>query len=93
MNSDGLFLTAKKGAYIIDDDNNAVQIDNDVDRVEVSWKGFILRNYKGEKTFYADPDTGNLNISGNIRITGKNENNISAELTENRLRFGPFELA
>lgn len=95
MNADGLFLTAKKGAFIIDDDDvskTPVRINEDVNRVEVSWRGLVLRNNAGEETLYADPDTGNLNISGNIKINNK-EKNISAELTENRLRFGPFELA
>ena len=29
-------------------------------RVEVSWNGFLLRNWNNEIIFHADPDTGNL---------------------------------
>lgn len=29
-------------------------------RVEVSWKGFLLRNWNNEKVLWADPNTGNL---------------------------------
>ena len=90
MNSDGLFLTAKKGAYLFNKENNSYdKLDSDVDRVEISWDGLILRNNKNDKTFYADPDTGNLNIKGNITIEG---NNIEAEFSETKLRFGTYEL-
>ena len=89
MNSEGLFLTAKKGAFLIDDNNNAVEIKQDVNRVEISWEGLVLRNNENKRTFFADPDTGNLNITGNINIEGEN---ITAELSENKLRLGQYEL-
>ena len=63
MNSDGLFLTDKEWAYIFDKNTNTyTTLAQDVDRVEISWEGLILRNNDNERTFYADPDTGNLNI-------------------------------
>lgn len=40
-----------------------------IKRVEVSWEGFVLRNWQNDKVFYADPDTGNLIISGTINAT------------------------
>ena len=45
-------------------------VESQVDRVEVSWEGFILRNWAGEKVFYADPDTGNLTLKGYIQANG-----------------------
>ena len=90
LNSDGLFLTAKKGSYIFDrDTNNYNIVEKDVNRVEISWNGLILRDNNNKETFYADPDTGDLNIVGNISING---NNISAELTNSKLQFGAFQL-
>ena len=41
-----------------------------IKRVEVSWDGFVLRNWHNDKVFYADPDTGDLIISGQIYATG-----------------------
>ena len=91
MNSDGLFLHAKKGAYIFDSDTQkSTKVEYDIDRVEISWDGLILRNNQNQKTFYADPDTGNLNITGNLRI--KTKDNTIAELTDSKLRFGDYEL-
>jgi len=90
MNSDGLFLTAKEGAYIFDKNTNTyTTLAQDVDRVEISWEGLILRNNDNERTFYADPDTGNLNILGNITVEG---DNITAELNSDGLRFGNYRL-
>ena len=40
-----------------------------ITRVEVSWDGFILRNWENERVFYADPQTGNLTIKGHIEAT------------------------
>ena len=45
-------------------------VESQVDRVEVSWEGFILRNWEGEKVFYADPDTGNLTLKGYVQASG-----------------------
>lgn len=88
INDDGLFLIAAKGAYLIGD-NTIVQLEQDIKRVEISWDGLILRNNEGTATFFAEPDTGNLNITGNLRI---DSGTTSAELTNEKLRFGPFQL-
>lgn len=54
-NSEGLFLRQPKEG------------ENDpVNRVEISWDGLILRDKTGESVFYADNDTGNLKIKGEI---------------------------
>lgn len=42
------------------------KLDKEVKRVEISWSGLKLRNWKGEETFYADPDTGDLIIGGTL---------------------------
>lgn len=90
MNSDGLFLTAKEGAQIFNNDaKTAKKLKQDVNRVEISWNGLKLRNNENEETLYADPDTGNLNIKGNLTIES---NNVQAELTESKLRFNQYEL-
>ena len=78
FNQEGLFLTAKLGAKIenykckIDDKGNETWSTEwadinkaDVDRVEISWKGLILRNNENRMVFYADND-GNLNLEGTI---------------------------
>lgn len=41
-------------------------LSQDVERVAISWDGLKLSNWKGENTFYADPDTGNLIIAGTL---------------------------
>lgn len=90
INEDGLFLKAKKDAYILNYQTYQIsQMEDDVDRVEISWNGLVLRNNEGNRTFYADPDTGDLNITGNIAIQGLN---TSAEFTNTRLKFGVYEL-
>ena len=71
--SEGLFLTAKKGTryyYTVDGSSIPAETKTDVNRVEVSWDGFILRNWNNEKVFYADPDTGNLSLTGTITAIG-----------------------
>ena len=45
---------------------NNEPLTTDVQRVEVSWDGLKLRNWQGEETFYADPDTGDLIIGGTL---------------------------
>lgn len=58
-NSDGLFLVQpRKNA-------EGEELNNLINKVEVSWNGLILRNNSGDRIFYAD-DTGNLTISGTI---------------------------
>jgi len=42
------------------------KLDKEVKRVEISWSGLKLRNWKGKETFYADPDTGDLIIGGTL---------------------------
>jgi len=44
----------------------------DINRVEISWDGLKLRNWAGDEVFYADPDTGNLTLSGTVRANGGN---------------------
>ena len=82
-NSEGLFLRALSGAIVgineqeVANENgegthiegSLVTTNQDVDRVEISWDGFKLRNYAGQEVFYADPDTGDLNITGAITAT------------------------
>ena len=68
-----MFLTAKKGTryyYTVDGSSIPAETKTDVNRVEVSWDGFILRNWNNEKVFYADPDTGNLSLTGTITAIG-----------------------
>ena len=70
-NSEGLFLKAKAGAQVgitkDEDDNYKIQeTTEDVDRVSISWDGLTLKNYAGQKTFYADAETGNLTLKGDI---------------------------
>lgn len=63
-NKDGLFLHAAKGSTV-----GNVVMNQDVNRVEISWDGLKLRNNNNETVFYADPDTGNLDITGAIHAT------------------------
>ena len=88
INDDGLFLIAAKGAYLVGD-NTIVHLNEDIKRVEVSWNGLILRNNNNIETFKADPTTGDLTITGNFKING---GDTTAELTYEKLRFGPFQL-
>lgn len=75
FNQDGLFLTSEAGAYYrapiaTQVDGSTVYaydiLPNTIDRVEISWKGLTLRNWKNEDVFFANPDTGNLTLEGNI---------------------------
>lgn len=72
LNSEGLFLIAEKGARIFNKNNSnySEPLTRTVKRVEISWNGLTLRNNEGKDTFYADPDTGNLTLRGNIVATG-----------------------
>jgi len=70
-NGEGLYLIAEPGSWHIKKNNNTAQVatydkDEAVKRVEVSWDGFILRNWENEKVFWADPDTGNLTLNGTL---------------------------
>lgn len=81
FNEDGLSLIAKRGAKVLNNDktdyytvlNETVEQQHphlmnidEIARVQVSWDGFILRNWLNEKVFFADPETGNLTLKGRI---------------------------
>ena len=84
FNENGLSLIAKQGALVLntegtdyyevlneDDINknsNLIGV-NEIKRVEVSWRGLILRNWQNEQVFFADPETGNLTLKGTIKAT------------------------
>ena len=81
FNSEGLFLTAKQGALYntqkTSTSDNEIKYqyaitEKDINRVEISWDGLKLRNWAGEEVFYADPDTGNLTLSGTVKADGGN---------------------
>ena len=66
----GLFLTVKAGSMVLNSDKtDYITINQDVDRVEISWEGLKLRNWNNQEMFWADPDTGNLYLQGTIRAT------------------------
>ena len=72
--SEGLFLTSEAGSYVMKNNNGGSgyiyeYMPNTVDRVEISWQGLILRNWNGDEVFFADPDTGNLTLSGRIETS------------------------
>ena len=66
---DGLFL--HKYATTIDENQNEVIAIN-TDRVSISWDGLILKNDEGTEVFYADPNTGNLILTGTITAAAGN---------------------
>lgn len=84
FNKEGLFLRSLNGAeYFNSEYQQYFSINSDVDRVEISWDGLILRNWNNDKVFWADPDTGNLNLTGNVKA---NSGSIGGwELTNDRL--------
>lgn len=69
-NAEGLFLVAKTGAKMW---NNVLEswtvLEKDINRVAITWDGLTLRNYNDEKVFFADADTGDLKITGDITAT------------------------
>ena len=70
-NGEGLFLIAEKGAPLILEDRGQDgyyirRLEQQVERVSVTWDGLTLRNYNNEKVFYADADTGDLTLAGTI---------------------------
>ena len=70
-NENGLFLVAEPGAYVVDKTTGTLtQIEEQIKRVEISWNGFVLRDWEGNKTFYADPDTGDLTLTGAVYSKG-----------------------
>lgn len=62
-NSEGLFLVAKAGTIL-----NNTALTQDVNRVEISWDGLVIRDTNNNKVFYADTE-GNLNVIGKITAT------------------------
>ena len=82
FSENGLFLRALSGAPIISDaDNNygvtssvvdgqtvysLHTLNQDVDRVEISWDGLKLRNWNNDEVFYANADNGNLTLKGTL---------------------------
>lgn len=73
---EGLVLVAKKGAKVLNHnatDYITVLQNNyefsEIKRVEIGWKGLILRNWDNQDVFYADADTGNLTLTGRIIAT------------------------
>lgn len=64
----GLFLIAEQDAYVLNKQKNDLigPLSQTVRRVEISWDGLKLRNWDNQEVLYADPDTGNLNITGNF---------------------------
>ena len=78
-NSEGLFLRAKEGARILNDEGTKYKsAKEDVDRVSISWDGLTIRNWDNEKVFYADGQ-GNLTLNGTIYANaGKFEGDVTA---------------
>lgn len=71
MNSNGLFLKVEPNGLLFDKANkNYVQYNggSTLNRVEVSWNGFIIRNLENKEVFFADTN-GNLDITGVIRAS------------------------
>lgn len=68
-NGDGLFLTDKAGYEFVDEAGEKQVLDDDIDRVEISWRGLILRNLQNEEVFYADNE-GNLTLAGQVNADG-----------------------
>lgn len=81
FNENGLSLVAKKGAKVLTKNHNQYYtvLDDDfvndkpelmaldsIKRVEVSWDGFVLRNWENTAVFFADAETGNLTLKGRI---------------------------
>lgn len=46
--------------------------DGSLERVAISWDGLTLRNWAGQRVFYANPDTGDLALIGNITAASGN---------------------
>ena len=68
FDENGLFLIAEKGALVLNEAKNGYKtIDNTVERVAISWNGLTLRNYNGDRTFYANANTGDLTLQGTIQ--------------------------
>lgn len=85
LEENGLFLIAENGAWIKDKNNSLKEISSDypIQRVSISWDGLTLKNYDNEKVFYADADTGDLTVKGEIKATAltivNNEEEVSID--------------
>jgi len=73
FNEEGLFLVAKKGALVLNEDKNGyitvaenLTSITEVKRVEISWDGLKLRNWDNKEVFYADPNSGDLTLEGSV---------------------------
>lgn len=67
FNQNGLFLTAKANSQVLNETKTGyITITDDVNRVEISWEGLILRNWAGKSVFYANANTGDLTLEGTI---------------------------
>jgi len=57
-----------------------------IKRVAITWDGFSIKNYYNQRVFYADADTGNLNVKGTIFANelkiGGNDEESSLSLNE-----------
>lgn len=69
-NGDGLFLVNKAGIHT-PPSGPAYTLSRDINKVEISWDGLIIRNNDNEKVFYAD-ENGNLTLAGVINATAGN---------------------
>lgn len=72
LNAEGLFAYGTQGIgeadfnkYVVHNSEGLFLTNENVNLVQVSWDGLILRNQNNKKIFYAD-DEGNLTLVGNI---------------------------
>ncbi len=85
LEENGLFLIAESGAWIKNGEGLLQEIISDypIQRVAISWDGLTLKNYDNEKVFYADADTGDLTVKGEIKATAltivNNEEEVSID--------------
>ena len=55
------------------------KLNTNIDRVAITWDGLTLRNWNNERTLWADADTGDLHIKGNLdAATGTFSGELSA---------------
>lgn len=89
-NGEGLFLITEDGAEL--SDGNKLDLSeqdyNEIKRVEISWDGLILRDFDNRRVFYADSDTGNLTLRGEIIATGLTI--VSPEVLDNEISLDQY---
>lgn len=92
MDSEGLFLKANRGAYILNDTaTDYILLSQDITRVELSWQGLKMRNWDNQITFFASASTGDLFLSGTL-----NANKVYVQESDvdwNRAQRGNYSLA